>query len=181
IGKWREGAELAPLLEKHNRDFSTSYQRMFGALYRDKYEYLGDLDLLRVAFRLDIANYYLYVARFLFQKGPQMLEQPPFSPWQAGPFFSLMALYNRRLAEMARERRRRGVFGRNNRGQRDLVPGFNFRLGQLFRTVLDGFAIWAALEITEGWRTWFHRAKKSVPADCAEALEGAPRPLAAQS
>lgn len=181
IGKWREGAELAPLLEKFNRDFSVSYQRMFGALYRDKYEYLGDLDLLRVAFRLDIASYYLYVARFLFQKGPQMLEQPPFSPWQAGPFFRLMAFYNRRLAEMARERRRRGVFGRNNRGQRDLVPGFNFRLGQLFRAVLDGFAIWAALEITEGWRTWFRRAEKPAPADRAEPLEGAPRPLAAQS
>ncbi|MFN9982004.1 MAG: hypothetical protein ACK53Y_18915, partial [bacterium] len=89
---------MAPLVEKHNRDFRVSYERMFGALYRDKYEYLGDHDLMRVAFRLDIASYYLYVARFLFQNGPHMLEIPPFSPWQAGPFFQLMALYNRRLA-----------------------------------------------------------------------------------
>lgn len=162
IGKWREGAEIAPLVEKHNRDFRTSYERMFGALYQDKYEYLGDLDLLRVAFRLDIASYYLYVARFLFQKGPTMLEQPPFSPWQAGPFFQLMRFYNHRLAAMARERRRRGVFGRNNRGRRDLVPGFNFRLAQLFRTVLEGLLAWAWLEAGEGWRSWWTRPETSA-------------------
>jgi hypothetical protein len=151
---------LSPLLEKHNRDFRVSYERMFGALYRGKYEYLGDHDLMRVAFRLDIASYYLYVARFLFQNGPHMLEMPPFSPWQAGPFFELMALYNRRLAAMARTRRARGEFGKNNQGRRDLVPGFNFRLGQLFRTVFDGFALWIGLEVREGWRSWFQPKPK---------------------
>ena len=179
IDQWKKGESMAPLVEKHNRDFSVSYHRMFGALYRDKYEYLGDLDLLRVAFRLDIASYYLYIARFLFQKGPQMLTQPPFSPWQAGPFFRLMALYNRRLAEMAKERRRRGVFGKNNRGRRDLVPGFNFRLGQLFRTVWEGFVIWGALEVTEGWRTWFRRQEKETPSVREASPAVAHRPVAA--
>ena len=160
ISKWREGEDLALLLEKHNRDFRVSYERMFGALYRDKYEYLGDHDLMRVAFRLDIASYYLYVARFLFQNGAHMLEMPPFSPWQAGPFFKLMSLYNRRLAAMARVRRERGEFGKNNQGRRDLVPGFNFRLGQLFRTVFDGFALWIGLELREGWRSWFQPKPK---------------------
>ena len=167
ISKWRAGEDLAPLVQKHNRDFSVSYERMFGALYRDKYEYLGDHDLMRVAFRLDIASYYLYVARFLFQNGPHMLEIPPFSPWQAGPFFQLMALYNRRLAAMARMRRARGEFGKNNQGRRDLVPGFNFRLGQLFRTVFDGFALWLGLEIREGWRSWFQPTEKPA-ADCPQ-------------
>jgi flavin-dependent dehydrogenase len=169
VSNWRAGEELAPLVEKHNRDFRVSYERMFGALYRDKYEYLGDHDLMRVAFRLDIASYYLYVARFLFQSGPHMLEMPPFSPWQAGPFFQLMALYNRRLAAMARMRRARGEFGKNNQGRRDLVPGFNFRLGQLFRTVFDGFSLWLGLEIREGWRSWFQRTEKPA-ADCPQVV-----------
>lgn len=91
-----------------------------------------------------------------------MLEKPPFSPWQAGPFFRLMRFYNRRLAAMARERRRRGEFGRNNRGQRDLVPGFNFRLGQLFHTVFEGLAMWGALELREGWRTWLRLPEKAA-------------------
>jgi hypothetical protein len=165
--KWREGAEMPPLVEKHNRDFSVSYDRMFGALYQDKYEYLGDYDLMRVAFRLDIASYYLYIARFLYQKGPAMLAQPPFSPWQAGPFFRFMRFYNRRLAAMARSRRERSTYGFNNDHHRDLVPGFNFRLGQLFKTVLHGLAIWIKLEITEGRHSWFGKSK-TMPAPASE-------------
>jgi flavin-dependent dehydrogenase len=177
VSKSREGEELAPLIQKHNQDFRVSYERMFGALYRDKYEYLGDHDLMRVAFRLDIASYYLYVVRFLFQTGPQMLEIPPFSPWQAGPFFRLMALYNSRLAAMARTRRNRGEFGKNNQGRRDLVPGFNFRLGQLFRTVLEGFGLWISLELSEGWRSWFRPAGKTTAE--SQLVSPVPRPAAA--
>ena len=155
ILKCQAGEAPTPLVETHNRDFRVSYERMFGALYQNKYDYLGDYDLMRVAFRLDIVGYYLYVVRFLYQTGPEAMVKPPFSPWQAGPFFLFMRLYNRRLAAMGRSRRRRGIFGVHNDGHRDLVGGFNFRLGQLFRTALDGIAQWIALELREGWRTWF--------------------------
>jgi len=154
ILKCHNGENPAPLVEKHNRDFSISYQRMFGALYQDKYDYLGDIDLMRVAFRLDIATYYLYIVRFLYKDGPQAILKPPFSPKEAGPFFRFMRFYNRRLAAMGRSRRERGVFGQHNEGQRDLVGGFNFRLGQLFRTAFDGLWIWLKLECQEGWRSW---------------------------
>ena len=153
IAKCQDGENPGPLVEKHNRDFGISYQRMFGALYQDKYDYLGDIDLMRVAFRLDIVTYYLYIVRFLYKDGPQAILKPPFSPKEAGPFFRFMRFYNRRLAAMGRSRRERGVFGQHNEGQRDLVGGFNFRLGQLFRTAFDGLWIWLKLELQEGWRT----------------------------
>jgi hypothetical protein len=102
IAKCQDGEDPAPLVEKHNRDFGISYQRMFGALYQDKYDYLGDIDLMRVAFRLDIVTYYLYIVRFLYKDGPQAILKPPFSPREAGPFFRFMRFYNRRLAAMAR-------------------------------------------------------------------------------
>jgi hypothetical protein len=54
---------------------------------------------------------------------------------------------------MGRSRRERGVFGQHNEGQKDLVGGFNFRLGQLFRTAFDGLWLWLKLELQEGWRT----------------------------
>lgn len=161
IHKCRSGENPAPLVEKHNRDFGISHQRMFGALYQDKYDYLGDIDLMRVAFRLDIATYYLYIVRFLYKNGPQAILKPPFSPKEAGPFFRFMRFYNRRLAAMGRNRRERGVFGEHNEGKRDLVGGFNFRLGQLFRTAFDGLWLWLKLECREGWRSWpdpFRRA-----------------------
>lgn len=162
ILKCQAGEEAAPLIAAHNRDFSKSYARMFEALYQNKYEYLGDFDLMRVAFRLDIASYYLYVARFLYQSGPRFLAAPPFSPPQAGPFFWLMRLYNRRLAAMARSRRERGVFGSGNTGNRDLVGGFNFRLRPLFRTAIDGLCLWFSLECREGWRSWGKTSPKST-------------------
>ncbi|MBJ7390632.1 MAG: tryptophan 7-halogenase, partial [Chthoniobacterales bacterium] len=44
IRAWRNGEDLEPLVEKHNKDFTTSYTRMFEALYERKYDYLGDYD-----------------------------------------------------------------------------------------------------------------------------------------
>ena len=43
----QRGEDITPLVVKHNRDFALSYHRWFAALYRDKYEYLGEYDLLR--------------------------------------------------------------------------------------------------------------------------------------
>ena len=68
-----------------------------------------------------------------------------------------MRCYNRRFAAMARQRRASGRFGRCNARQRDLFPGFNFRVPHLLRIIADGLAGWAWLEMTEGWRSWGRR------------------------
>ena len=70
--------------------------------------------------------------------------------------------YNRRFAAMARERRRNGTFGRSNARQRDLFPGFNFRVPYLLKVIAGGLAGWAWLELTEGWRSWGRRKQEVV-------------------
>lgn len=155
IRAWRKGEDVGPLIRRHNEDFSTSYRRMFEALYEDKYDYLGDFEFMRLAFRLDIALYYLFVAGTVFRGGAGGFDSPPYAVKQAGPIFALMRLYNRRFAAMARKRRVRGCFGRRNAGQRDLFAGFNFRRGHLWKIVLGALAGWARLECREGWRSWF--------------------------
>jgi hypothetical protein len=127
---------------------------MFEALYENKYDYLGDYDFMRLAFRLDIALYYLFVVRPVFMTGAEGFAQPPYAAREAGPFFALMRLYNRRFAAMARRRRADGTFGRHNAGQRDLFPGFNFRVPYLLKVVAGALAGWLRLEVTEGWRSW---------------------------
>ena len=154
IRAWREGEAIEPLVSAHNRDFLLSYRRMFEALYQDKYDYLGDYDLMRLAFRLDIALYYLFVVRPVFSGGEAGFAQPPYAAREAGPFFALMRLYNRRLAAMARRRRADGTFGRHNAGRRDLFPGFNFRVSYLWKVIAGALAGWGWLELTEGWRSW---------------------------
>lgn len=169
IMTWRESGDLASVLEAHNRDFSKSFHRMYEALYENKYDYMGDYELMRAAFRLDIALYYLFVVRPIFSEGPELLEMPPYSVPEAAPIFWLMRLYNRRFAAMGRERRANGRFGRCNAARRDLFPGFNFKVWHLLKVIASGLGMWAWLELTEGWRSWGRQALSSPPSPKPEA------------
>lgn len=164
IMAWRRGENVEPMVAKHNEQFAESYRRMFEALYEDKYDYIGDYDFMRLAFRLDIALYYLFVVRPVFRQAQEGLAEPPYSAPGAGPFFALMRAYNRRFAAMARTRRHLGLFGKNNRGRRDLFPGFNFRVPYLLKIIAGALAGWAWMEICEGWRSWFRRAAPNLAA-----------------
>lgn len=153
IMTWRRGEDLVSVIESHNRDFQTSYRRMYEALYENKYDYLGDYDLMRIAFRLDIALYYLFVARPIFRQGLKLLCFPPYSAREAAPIFALMKFYNRRLAKMGRQRHQAGRFGSGNNSQRDLFAGFNFRAPYLLKIIATALASWLRLELTEGWKS----------------------------
>ena len=166
ILQWRAGTAVPPLAERHNRHFTASQRRMFEALYRDKYEYLGDHDLMRAAIRMDIASYYAFVVRPLYKKGPAALDPPPLAAPEAVPFFLLMRFIHRRLAALARSRRARGTFGKNNHARRDLLPGFTFSRRRLAKTWFHGLLLWLALEVREGW-------KKASPSH-AEAVSESP-------
>jgi flavin-dependent dehydrogenase len=150
----QRGEDLAPLLARHNRDFTRSYERWFDAVYRDKYEYLGDYDLMRLAFLLDLGFYYLGVASQPFKRGAVAFREPLFSTPPSVPFYHLMRTYTRRFAAMARSRRARGVWGRRNAGQRFMFPGYTFTGGSTL-PIAKALLNWGWLELTEGWRSWF--------------------------
>ena len=150
--------DIPERLNRHNQDFRRCYQRWFEALYQNKYEYLGDFELLRIAFLFDLGLYYLFVASQPFRHGPKTLIRPIFSLPPSTPFFYFMRFYNRRLVALARSRRERGVFGRSNARKRFLFPGFTFSAGSA-KPMGGAFARWMWLELTEGWRTWGASAK----------------------
>ena len=173
IGAQQDGRELGPLIEQHNRDFTRSYERWFQALYRDKYEYLGEFDLLRLAFKMDLGLYYLGIVSQPFRRGATALREPPFCTPPSTPFFYFIRGYNRRLARIARARRARGALGRQNAGCRYAFPGFTLEPSSALG-VLRAALGWGWLELTEGWRSWF-RSGESQKLHCAEA----PAPVAA--
>jgi flavin-dependent dehydrogenase len=150
----QRGESLEPLIERHNADFTRSYQRWFEAVYQDKYYYLGDYDLMRLAFLLDLGLYYLGVASQPFKRGASALNEPVFSLPRSVPFYRLMRLYGRRFAAMARSRRQRGVWGQRNDSRRFLFGGYTFA-GSSVRPIVNALVGWAWLELREGWRTWF--------------------------
>ena len=110
----QRGEALAPLIARHNRDFARSYDCWFQAIYQDKYEYMGDFDLMRLAFLLDVGLYTLGVASQPFKRGGKALTEPVFSTPPSVPFFHFIRFYNRRFAQIARARRLTDQCGRSN-------------------------------------------------------------------
>ncbi len=149
-------------LERHNRDYSRAYQRWFEAIYQDKYEYMGDFELYRIAFLLDLGLYYIFVASQPFRRGAQVLVRPIYSLPPSTPFYYFMRFYNRRIAAMARVRRMRGTLGRRNAHRRFLFGGYNFSATSAM-PLFKALRSWAWLELTEGWRSWFGTTRAEAP------------------
>jgi hypothetical protein len=152
------------LAERHNAEFARSYDRWFRAVYRGKYDYLGEFDLVRLAFQLDLGMYYLGVASQPFKHGRTALAQPVFTQIPSVPVYHLMKLYNSRLASIARSRRGRNTLGRRNEGRRTMVPGFTLDPSSCF-PVVSALAGWLRLEVVEGWRSWWPRHEETLRGD----------------
>lgn len=170
------GKPAAPRVARHNADFLTSYDRWFRALYLDKYYYMGDYELMTLAFRLDLGLYYLGIVTQPFKHGNHYLERPPFTHAKSLWPYRLMALYNRRFVAIARDRQRRGTWGRKNHLQNFGFISYEFNRRLPFR-VLGLLGLWGALELREGWRTWFAAAAAPAPLPARDALE--PKPASA--
>jgi flavin-dependent dehydrogenase len=149
----RRGDPMPDRINRHNRDFARSYRHWFEALYQDKYEYMGEFDLMSLAFTMDLGFYYFGIASQPYKLGMKAFLAPPFSESISRPFYHLMRTYNRRFAQVARRRRRLNLLGQRNHGRRRLIPGFTLRptdIGPLVIALIK----WMWLEMTEGWRSW---------------------------
>ena len=153
IAAERSGESIAERIARHDQVYGASHRSWFEAVYRDKYEYLGEFDLMSLALIMDLGLYYLGIASQPYKLGAKALLVPPFSELVSRPFFHLIRSYNRRFAQIARRRRRLGMLGRQNRGRRCLLAGFTFKptdAGLILRALWR----WLWLELTEGWRSW---------------------------
>lgn len=166
----RRGEPIEERIARHNRDFGASHRRWFEAIFKDKYEYIGEFDLMSVAFTLDLGFYYLGIASQPFKMGPKALLVPPFSDPISRPFFHLMRTYNRRFAQIARRRRRLKALGRSNRSRRYLIPGFTLKPTDVTMLV-KALARWLWLEVSEGWHSWGAVARRERDDVCDSAEE----------
>jgi len=173
----QQGKDLKPLITAHNREFANSYARWFQALYQDKYEYMGEFDLMRLAFLLDLGFYYFGIASQPFKYGAAAFSEPPFSRPVSLPFFWLMRAYNRRLSQIAQSRRKREKLGSRNHGRRFLFPGYMFGRN-IGYWVVRAMAGWGWLEIREGWRSWFSARSASSATAESEAPAAVPEATA---
>lgn len=172
-------------IAKHNDTFRKTFPRWFEALFRDKYAYMGDYELMRVAFLMDIALYYFGIVMQPYTRGKRTIADGMFAAVPAVPFYWFMRWVNRRLAAIAMVRRRRGTFGKRNVGRRLLVPGFAFDTS-IPKAVAKALWHLFKLELTDGWRSWRPRrgadgsvvtpASRAAASNPAVSISGAPVP-----
>jgi len=143
-----------------NRNFLDSYWAWMNGLYLDKYFYLGDRRLMRVAFLMDLGLFFFGPVRDVVGCVRSGFAEFPFNGAAGRRVGRVMAFYNQRLAELARQKMVYGIYGEANTGRRHLVPGFepNF---MVWRNILDGAAFW----VGEEFRLLFHRLFSRKKAD----------------
>jgi flavin-dependent dehydrogenase len=137
--------DVTPLIAEHNETFVRSYHRFFGSVYRDKYYYMGEADLLSASMLIETAHYYLFVVMPAYRFAKRFLWMPVLGPKPALVSYNLMHLVNRRLKSIADARRNAGEAGRRNDGRR-IKAYFNLHLAPL-QMLGRGMRIWLKAEL----------------------------------
>ena len=112
----------------YNRDFLESYHRWYASLYKNKYVYMGDAELMYAAFLLDLCLYFFGPVRFVYADKDGEFSRLPYQGKNGGRVAWFMRTYNRRLARIGQRRRAGGTYGKKNTDWRftvrqGLAPG----------------------------------------------------------
>ena len=147
----------------YSREYQASYMRWFDALYRDKYRYLGDEELMRAGIFMDIGCYFLGPVRLIYSDMEKEFAKLPYNGPIGAAVGRFMRFYNRRLAALAELRRSKGIWGRRNLGNHcvfgsSFVPSFAVR-----SLILKGIWLWLKCEISSRFAARRESAALSLP------------------
>ncbi len=163
-----------------NRAYPKSWRTWFEALYKDKYHYLGDAELMHAAFLLDLASYFIGPVRGVYNNPDLEWKLMPYDGFGGAFFGKFMALYNRRLVSLAHQRLAKGIYGRHNHG-RFFTPRISFSPDNtVLKILFDGIKFWLKAEIT----TAFASAGDPMPAPMmkkAMCVSSVPAPVVSPS
>ena len=143
------GAPIGERAKEHNETFVRSYWRFFEAVFKDKYFYMGEADLLSAAFLLDTAQYYIFVVIPAYRVFGRFHWLPVLGPKEAFFNYHLMRFYNRRLKRIAELRAELGQAGKHNAGRR--IRAYFALDSAAFRMALRGLRLWLAAELDTAW------------------------------
>lgn len=152
-----------PMINKH---WLMSYHGWFNALYRDKYYYLGDKELMTAAMFMDLGLFFFGPVRSVVYCLKYGFGHLPFTGPMDSFVCKLMAFYNRRLAHIARKRHAAGVYGSENLRSRTLIAGFA-PTPEVLKIVWRGVKVWLRAELRSARLPAV--AEKEIPAPAAPA------------
>ncbi|TDU81757.1 flavin-dependent dehydrogenase [Prosthecobacter fusiformis] len=175
IGKQAMGEDITETLNYLKGAYKRSYRLWFESLYKGKYEYMGDAELTRIAFIMDLGTYFVGPVRLVYDNPDYEFGRLPYDGPAGTVFAKFMALYNRRLNAMAKKRQAKGTYGAWNTGM-DLTLGQSYTPDfSALRFLRWGTRLWLMAEL----RTLFGRAPKKMPAMVEMPMEKGAMPTTA--
>ncbi|PZR76496.1 MAG: hypothetical protein DLM73_02525, partial [Chthoniobacterales bacterium] len=141
------GEDVAESLAYYNEQLPITYRLWFETLYKDKYYYMGDAELMSAALLLDVGTYFIGLVIPVYRDPEREFLHLPFEGRAGRVFGGMMKFYNRRLVALAKRRLATGCYGRRNAGWRELYDGFvpDARVRKLIR---KGLFHWWRAELT---------------------------------
>src|SRR6266581_530386 len=145
-----KGEDVAPHLRLYNEHYPVMYRAWFEGLYKDKYYYMGDAELMSAALLLDVGVYYIGLVIPAYKNPERALLDFPFQGRPGRIAAVVVKFYQRRLVTLGKRRWAAGHHGKNNAGWRELYTGFSpdFSLQKLMR---KGLFRWWRAEATNLW------------------------------
>jgi len=140
------GKDVSKDRRRYNEMYHKQFHTWFESVYKDKYYYLGDLELMTIAFYLDISTYFIGPVRQAYSNHPQRYSQLPYAGPAGQLFGRFMRCYNRRLAALGKRKIAAGTFGLANLDSRLFLPGFSPGPGSL-KFMLVGIRKWFGAEL----------------------------------
>jgi flavin-dependent dehydrogenase len=124
VARSLSGEDVGESVRHYNEQYQVAYHSWFESLYKNKYYYMGDAELMSTALLLDVSSYYAGLVRAVYRDPEGEFLHLPFSG-HGGKFVrKAMNFYSRRLTTMANRRWTTGYYGRRNTGWRELYDGF---------------------------------------------------------
>jgi hypothetical protein len=144
VGLHAKGEDIGARIVEHNAAFTRSYTRFFRSIFKDKYYYMGEADLLGAAMILDTAHYYIFVVIPAYRFAKKFQWMPVMGPKPAFFSYHFIKFYHRRFIAIAKARRAACEEGLRNDGHR-IKAYFNLNLSP-FHMVLRGMKLWSLAE-----------------------------------
>ncbi|MEP6821773.1 MAG: NAD(P)/FAD-dependent oxidoreductase [Chthoniobacterales bacterium] len=141
------GEDVTARVDYYNTQYPITYRLWFETLYKDKYFYMGDAELMSAALLLDVGSYFVGLVTPVYKNPELEFTRLPFEGTPGRIVASVMSLYNRRLVTLAKRRLATGTYGQRNAGWRELYDGFvpDFRVRKLIQ---KGLFRWWKAELT---------------------------------
>ena len=120
-----KGKDVTARLDDYNAQYPLMYRYWFESLYKDKYYYMGDAELMSAALLLDVGLYYLGLVIPAYKNPENAFLELPFQGRIGRAVAATVTFYNRRLATLGKRRLLKGYYGKHNSGWRELYDGFS--------------------------------------------------------